>query len=116
VAFSVKIESMDFSFTDEDEAFRDELRDWQRRLNEGRWGAINWPLAWNGREATPLQDAVYSEEMARVQALAASGIDSTFLRNGRSRETFLSTGGCAAGGSRGSGLGFGTSGARAGTR
>jgi alkylation response protein AidB-like acyl-CoA dehydrogenase len=93
---------MDFSFTDEDEAFRDELRgwldrqlppflehwnrddgvtvandfnrsqerrrDWQRRLNEGRWAAINWPLAWNGREATPVQNAIYSEEMARVRA------------------------------------------------
>jgi alkylation response protein AidB-like acyl-CoA dehydrogenase len=93
---------MDFSFTDEDEAFRDELRgwldtelppflehwnrddgvsvakdfnrtqerrrDWQRRLNEGRWAAINWPRSWNGREATPVQNAIYSEEMARVRA------------------------------------------------
>ena len=95
---------MDFSFTAEDEAFRDELRDWldanltkfletwdadddpgggqvsgfdrtqekrkdwQRRLNEGRWAAINWPKDWNGREATPVQNAIYSEEMARVRA------------------------------------------------
>src|SRR4051794_13587433 len=95
---------MDFSFTPEDEAFRDELRgwldvnlpkflvewdtdddagggqvsgfdrtqerrkDWQRRLNEGRWAAINWPKSWNGREATPVQNAIYSEEMARVRA------------------------------------------------
>jgi len=102
---SVSLEPvMDFSFTAEDEAFRDELRgwldvnltkfleswdsdddpgggqvsgfdrtqekrkDWQRRLNEGRWAAINWPKDWNGREATPVQNALYAEEMARVRA------------------------------------------------
>src|SRR5690349_15586967 len=90
---------MDFSFTAEDLAFRDELRswldehlpafraewdddgepasfertqarrkDWQRRLDEGRWAAINWPAAWRGREATPVQNAIYAEEMARVRA------------------------------------------------
>ena len=91
---------MDFSFTAEDEAFRDELRSWldaelppflaewdrddgaaasfertqerrkawQLRLDEGRWAAINWPRAWHGREATPVQNAIYAEEMARVRA------------------------------------------------
>ncbi|MGH9050411.1 MAG: acyl-CoA dehydrogenase family protein [Acidimicrobiia bacterium] len=43
-------------------------RDWQRRLHEGRWAAINWPKAWGGREATPVQNVLYSEEMARVRA------------------------------------------------
>jgi len=41
---------------------------WQRRLNEGRWAAINWPRDWGGREATPVQNVIYSEEMARVRA------------------------------------------------
>ena len=96
---------MDFAFTADDLAFRDELRawldaelprfladwtdrgdddtngsadgferiqmrrkDWQRRLNEGRWAAINWPKDRDGREATPVQNAIYSEEMARVKA------------------------------------------------
>ena len=96
---------MDFAFTADDLAFRDELRawldaelprfladwtdrvdddtngsadgferiqmrrkDWQRRLNEGRWAAINWPKDRGGREATPVQNAIYSEEMARVKA------------------------------------------------
>ena len=95
---------MDFAFTPEDEAFRDELRtwldvnlpkfledwgtdddasadkttgfertqerrkDWQRRLDDGRWAAINWPRDWHGREASPVQNAIYSEEMARVRA------------------------------------------------
>ncbi len=43
-------------------------RDWQRRLNEGRWAAINWPRDRNGREATPVQNAIYAEEMAAVKA------------------------------------------------
>jgi len=43
-------------------------RDWQRRLDEGGWAAINWPKNWHGREATPVQNVIYSEEMARVRA------------------------------------------------
>ena len=30
----------------------DRRKAWQRRLNEGRWAAINWPREWGGREAT----------------------------------------------------------------
>ncbi len=95
---------MDFAYTPEDVAFRDELvgwlgenlskfladwtgdddpgggrlaavdrlqdrrRDWQRRLNDGKWAAINWPKNWGGREATPAQNVIYAEEMARVRA------------------------------------------------
>jgi len=41
---------------------------WQRRLNEGRWAAINWPKEWGGREATTMQNVIYSEVMARAKA------------------------------------------------
>src|SRR5437660_418549 len=89
---------MDFAYTEEDEAFRAELRGWldanlgdflkageiedrqanisrtmarrrawQRRLNEGRWAAINWPREWGGREATIMQNVIYSEEMAKAR-------------------------------------------------
>ncbi|MHB8328847.1 MAG: acyl-CoA dehydrogenase family protein [Acidimicrobiales bacterium] len=40
---------------------------WQRRLHQGRWAAINWPVSWGGREATVSQNAIYSEEMARAK-------------------------------------------------
>ncbi|MGZ4683961.1 MAG: acyl-CoA dehydrogenase family protein [Acidimicrobiales bacterium] len=43
-------------------------QDWQRRLDEGRWAAINWPKEWHGREASPVQNAIYAEEMARVRS------------------------------------------------
>jgi len=91
---------MDFAYTEEDEAFRAELRAWldknladfleageiedpqssanlsrrmvrqkawQRRMNEGRWAAINWPKEWGGREATIMQNVIYSEEMAKAK-------------------------------------------------
>ncbi len=96
---------MDFAYTAEDEAFRDELkawldeklpkflaewsegddedatgqgaggimrsmerrRAWQRKLNEGRWAAINWPREWGGREASITENVIYSEVMARYR-------------------------------------------------
>ena len=39
-------------------------RAWQRKLNEGRWAAINWPSEWGGRDATVTQNVIYTEEMA----------------------------------------------------
>src|SRR5579884_398951 len=50
------------------ERTQERRRAWQRTLNEGRWAAINWPKEWGGREATPVQNVIYSEEMARVRA------------------------------------------------
>jgi alkylation response protein AidB-like acyl-CoA dehydrogenase len=41
---------------------------WQQRLHEGRWAAINWPVEWGGREATTMQNVIYSEVMARAKA------------------------------------------------
>ncbi len=58
-------------------AMHERRRAWQRVLNSGRWAAINWPKEWGGREATPTQNLIYSEEMARVRAPAiynANGI------------------------------------------
>jgi alkylation response protein AidB-like acyl-CoA dehydrogenase len=43
-------------------------RAWQRTLNEGRWAAINWPAEWGGRDATVIENVIYSEEMARARA------------------------------------------------
>ncbi len=42
-------------------------RAWQRKLNEGHWAAINWPKEWGGREATIMQNVIYSEEMAKAR-------------------------------------------------
>ncbi len=42
-------------------------RAWQRKLNEGRWAAINWPREWGGREASITENLIYSEVMARYR-------------------------------------------------
>src|SRR6516162_7364659 len=44
------------------------LRAWQRKLDLGRWAAVSWPKEYGGRSATPMQQAIFWEEMARVEA------------------------------------------------
>jgi len=44
------------------------LRSWQRKLHEGRWAAVSWPREYGGRSATLMQQAIFWEEMARVEA------------------------------------------------
>ncbi len=53
----------------EDETHRTMARRqaWQQRLHAGGWAAINWPKEWGGREATTMQNVIYSEVMARAK-------------------------------------------------
>ncbi len=84
---------MDFNYTAEDEAFRQEVRTWleanqqfapgavsnmasevegqwearvrwHKKLNEGGWVAVNWPKQYGGRGATIMQRLIYREELA----------------------------------------------------
>src|SRR5437763_4584449 len=86
---------MDLNLTPEEVAFRDEfrvglqanvpkdraewrekpleesfpyLRAWQRKLHEGGWAAVSWPKEYGGRGATLMQQAMFWEEMARLEA------------------------------------------------
>ncbi|MBM7664135.1 alkylation response protein AidB-like acyl-CoA dehydrogenase [Solibacillus kalamii] len=89
---------MDFSYTSHEEQFRLELREWlennlpegwlagtfkmpenqqelgqflrnwQRKLSEGRWAAIAWPEQQGGRNATLMEEIIYHQEMVRVKA------------------------------------------------
>jgi alkylation response protein AidB-like acyl-CoA dehydrogenase len=88
---------MDLKFSPEDESFRGEVkswldanlprewrhrgvggyreeedesiqREWQRRLYEGGWLKLEWPREFGGRAATPVQIAVYQEELAKAGA------------------------------------------------
>jgi alkylation response protein AidB-like acyl-CoA dehydrogenase len=83
---------MDLTFSDEELAFRDELRSWlgenppppvpgevgdeqrnawraawQRQLYDGGWAAPAWPTEFGGRGATLTQSAIYFEEMGRAR-------------------------------------------------
>ena len=83
---------MDLTFTEQETAFRDELRAWlsdnhpgempssddegayawrrefQRRLAEGGWAAVHWPVEFGGRGVTLTQSAIFFEELARARA------------------------------------------------
>ena len=90
---------MDFDFSPDDEAFRQEFRswleankahaprprdifstetkdawdeqvDWAKKLASGGWLAVNWPKEYGGRGATVLQTIVYNEELSRVNLAA----------------------------------------------
>jgi len=86
---------MDFDFTPTEEAFRQELRTWlaanpldeydpetferldyatrfalqrhwQRQLHTGGWVGIHWPREYGGRGATVVEQALYHQELSRV--------------------------------------------------
>jgi alkylation response protein AidB-like acyl-CoA dehydrogenase len=44
------------------------LRDWQRRLAEGRWVGVTWPPEYGGRGLGPLEHFIVQEELARARA------------------------------------------------
>jgi alkylation response protein AidB-like acyl-CoA dehydrogenase len=44
------------------------LRAWQRKLHEGGWAAVSWPKEYGGRSASLMQQAIFWEEMSRVDA------------------------------------------------
>jgi len=88
---------MDFEYTDQEEAFREELhewfqvnlpedwldgsgelpedddereqflRDWQRTLYEGGWAGIHWPEEYGGRGASLIEQVIYDEVMAQYE-------------------------------------------------
>jgi alkylation response protein AidB-like acyl-CoA dehydrogenase len=84
---------MDLTFSDQELAFRDELRRWladnppepapetpsdeedfrrrrawQRRLYDGGWAAPHWPVEFGGRGASLTESAIYFEELGRARA------------------------------------------------
>jgi alkylation response protein AidB-like acyl-CoA dehydrogenase len=83
---------MDLTLNAEEEAFRDELRGWleenhpgeapsggdqaqfeferkwQRRLHDAGWAGVSWPKEYGGRGATLVEQAIFSEELARAKA------------------------------------------------
>ena len=41
---------------------------WQRALFEGGWAGLDWPRAYGGRGATPIESVIFGEEYARAGA------------------------------------------------
>ena len=88
---------MDLTLTTEEQAFRDEVRAWldenhpgpepdgeeakfefrrawQRKLHDGGWAGISWPKDFGGRGATLIEQAIFSEEMARAKAPSPANV------------------------------------------
>jgi alkylation response protein AidB-like acyl-CoA dehydrogenase len=83
---------VDLTFTDEQLAFRNELRDWlaanppgdaphgdddaeeawrrewQRRLYDGGWAGVHWPTEFGGRGASLTETAIFFEELGKAGA------------------------------------------------
>ncbi len=86
---------MDLRYSESDEKFRAELRawlreavaahgappphhdwparhaydtGWQRKLHDAGYAGIHWPREYGGRDASPTEQLVYYEEIARAQA------------------------------------------------
>ncbi len=49
------------------------LRAWQRRLFDAGYTGLTWPEAYGGRGATPIEQSIFIEEMARARAPAIIG-------------------------------------------
>jgi alkylation response protein AidB-like acyl-CoA dehydrogenase len=82
---------VDLTLTEEEQAFQDEVRawieanhpgpapygdeerfaferEWQRKMHAAGWAGIAWPKEYGGRGATLIEQALFSEEVARAKA------------------------------------------------
>ena len=82
---------MDLTLSPQEQAFRDELREWlaanhpgeepegdeaafefrkawQRKLADAGWAGLSWPEEYGGRGATLIEQAIFNEEVVRAKA------------------------------------------------
>ena len=50
------------------------LRTWQNKLFKAGWNGLTWPEAYGGRGRTPIEQAIFMEESARVNAPELIGV------------------------------------------
>jgi alkylation response protein AidB-like acyl-CoA dehydrogenase len=71
---------------------------WQRRLFEGGWAGLHWPMEYGGRGATPVEQFLFAEEYTRVGAppmidigVGPALVGPTLIHHGtvRQKERFL---------------------------
>jgi alkylation response protein AidB-like acyl-CoA dehydrogenase len=88
---------VDLTLSPQEQAFRDELREWlarnnpgrepagdeeafqfrrawQKKLHENGYAGLSWPKEYGGRGATLIEGAIFNEEMARAKAPASANV------------------------------------------
>lgn len=48
------------------DAYKDFMRDWQKKLFDGGWAGISWAKEYGGRGATLMEQAIFHEELAKA--------------------------------------------------
>jgi alkylation response protein AidB-like acyl-CoA dehydrogenase len=64
--------STSHSFSDFDEIFVTQGKRWQRRIHDGGWAGITWPVEYGGRGGTFVESMIFRQEEARFDV--ASGL------------------------------------------
>jgi alkylation response protein AidB-like acyl-CoA dehydrogenase len=85
-----------FANDDEETTF---LRAWQAKLHRAGWCGLSWPREYGGAGATPIEQAIFAEEMARAQApelvnkVGINNVGPTLMRHGteEQKRRFLPT-------------------------
>jgi alkylation response protein AidB-like acyl-CoA dehydrogenase len=54
--------------SEDNEAYIEYLKDWQRKLYDGGWAGISWPKEYSGRGATLMEQSIFQAELARANA------------------------------------------------
>ncbi|MBS1836828.1 MAG: acyl-CoA dehydrogenase family protein [Actinobacteria bacterium] len=68
--------------------YRRRCREWQRTLADNGWACLTWPTAFGGRGASPAQQIVFNQELARYDATsgfitaAQALVGPTLMRHG----------------------------------
>ncbi|HEX8743304.1 MAG TPA: acyl-CoA dehydrogenase family protein [Thermoleophilaceae bacterium] len=88
---------MDLTLSPQEQAFRDELREWleanhpgeepagdeaafefrrkwQRKLADAGWAGLSWPEEYGGRGATLIEQAIFNEESTRAKAPSVANV------------------------------------------
>jgi alkylation response protein AidB-like acyl-CoA dehydrogenase len=55
-------------------AYLEYLRSFQHKLFEGGWAGISWPVQFSGRGASPIEQAIFQEELALANAPERLGV------------------------------------------
>lgn len=54
--------------SEDNQAYIEYLKDWQRKLYDGGWAGISWPREYGGRGATLMEQSIFQAELARANA------------------------------------------------